>query len=252
MKGQKFNGMISSYFDSHPSIHAFPLEAHHFIIHLTKVMDEPSFFDDVISCLATASENDLITFNINNKGGFVDSLISLKGWIGQTKAKVINVLSGEASSAASAFFLQQVDEYHVVDGSRMMIHEFQYGNGGTASNVKKAVDFTHEENRKFVEETYKGFLTPEEINAVLNGAEIYLNDVEIKDRLTKREELRKKEFQEMLNNAIDKAEDLSQYATEDLEVELEEVNSYIKDLKTELKKREKTLLESVDKEVKPS
>ena len=71
-------------------------------------------------------------------------------WKSMCKAYQIHVLSGNASSAASAFFLSNADEYVVSDMASMMIHEYQTSNGGSNSNVIKQATHTAKENEKFL------------------------------------------------------------------------------------------------------
>ena len=133
-----------------PSIHAIPNAGHKFIVSITDDFDEPRYYDEVIALLASASEDDTIIWNINSKGGFVDTLQMLLGWKSMCQAKQIHVLCGDASSCASAFFLSDADEYIVSEGATLFIHEFQVGNRGTNSNVVRRVEHTTKENKRIV------------------------------------------------------------------------------------------------------
>ena len=142
-----------------PSIHAIPKQGFHYIVSITDDFDEPKYYDEVVALLSTASEEDTITFNINSIGGYVSSLAMLLTWKSMCKAYQIHVLSGNASSAASAFFLSNADEYVVSDMASMMIHEYQTSNGGSNSNVIKQATHTAKENEKFIRSCYEYFLT---------------------------------------------------------------------------------------------
>ena len=228
-----------------PSIHAIPNAGHKFIVSITDDFDEPRYYDEVIALLASASEDDTIIWNINSKGGFVDTLQMLLGWKAMCQAKQVHVLCGDASSCASAFFLSEADEYIVSEGATLFIHEFQVGNRGTNSNVVRRVEHTTKENERFVRETYKDFLDESkgEIDEVLRGVEFYFNAAEIRQRLQKREEIKAQQqqsqaekdiFDSMLEeNTIEKLSD------DELQDELDGLADVIKELKKEQAKRKK-------------
>ena len=74
------------------------------------------------------------------------------------------------------------DEIIALDFSNFMIHEAQVGHFGTMANVSRDVKNTEQRNKRLIEESYGGFLTPDEIEDVLRGVEIYLPDEEIRER----------------------------------------------------------------------
>lgn len=219
-----------------PTIFATPTGGMQYVVNLTSDFDEPSSFDEVVALLVSATEVDTIVFNINNKGGYVDSLVMLNNFVRQTKARIIKMLSGDASSAASAFFLGEADEYGIGDNASMMVHEFQYGGVGTASNVRRRTEFTSAQNEAYVRDTYKDFLTEEEITQVLSGVEIYLQTDEIKERLSKRQELRMVEFAGEID---DEPIDYSLLNDEELMAEIEDIEDLLDELHTELASRTK-------------
>ena len=227
-----------------PSIHTIPNAGHKFIVSITDDFDEPRYYDEVIALLASVSEDDTIIWNINSKGGFVDTLQMLLGWKAMCQAKQVHVLCGDASSCASAFFLSEADEYIVSEGATLFIHEFQVGNRGTHSNVVRRVEHTTKENERFVRETYKDFLDESkgEIDEVLRGVEFYFNADEIRQRLQQREEIKAQRqhqseqdmFDSMLEeNTIEKLSD------DELQGEIDGLADVIKDLKKEQLKRKR-------------
>ena len=230
-----------------PSIHAIPNAGHKFIVSITDDFDEPRYYDEVIALLASAGEDDTIIWNINSKGGFVDTLQMLLGWKAMCQAKQVHVLCGDASSCASAFFLSEADEYIVSEGATLFIHEFQVGNRGTNSNVVRRVEHTTKENERFVRETYKDFLDESkgEIDEVLRGVEFYFNADEIRERLQKREEIKAQQQSQAENDFLESLtseniDDIVKELTDDeLAEELELTNEGLKALKKEQAKRKK-------------
>lgn len=174
---------IGDFFPHEPTIFAQQSSGTKYTVNITDDFDRPHTFDQVVALLSTATEDDEIVFNINSAGGYVDSLNMLLGWKAMCKAHQVHVLMGNASSAASAFFLSKADQYIVGEGATMMVHEFQSGVYGTQSNNDRRNSHSSSECRKFVQNTYAAFLTQEEIEDVLKGVEIYLDSDQITQRL---------------------------------------------------------------------
>ena len=225
-----------------PSIHAIPKQGFHYIVSITDDFDEPKYYDEVVALLSTASEEDTITFNINSNGGYVSSLAMLLTWKSMCKAYQIHVLSGNASSAASAFFLSNADEYVVSDMASMMIHEYQTSNGGSNSNVIKQATHTAKENEKFIRSCYEYFLTEAEIEDTLKGVEHYLSSDEIRQRLQQREEIKAQQQSQAEQDVFDSIEQqaLEGMSDDELQEELDTLTDIIKDLKKEQSKRKKS------------
>ena len=224
-----------------PSIHAIPKQGFHYIVSITDDFDEPKYYDGVVALLSTASEEDTITFNINSNGGYVSSLAMLLTWKSMCKAYQIHVLSGNASSAASAFFLSNADEYVVSDMASMMIHEYQTSNGGSNSNVIKQATHTAKENEKFIHSCYEYFLTDEEIEDTLKGVEHYLSSDEIRQRLQQREEIKANQQSQLEQDMFDSIEQqaLDSLSDDELQDELDGLADVIKELKKEQSKRKR-------------
>ena len=224
-----------------PSIHAIPKQGFHYIVSITDDFDEPKYYDEVVALLSTASEEDTITFNINSNGGYVSSLAMLLTWKSMCKAYQIHVLSGNASSAASAFFLSNADEYVVSDMASMMIHEYQTSNGGSNSNVIKQATHTAKENEKFIRSCYEYFLTEAEIEDTLKGVEHYLSADEIRERLQRREEIKAQQQHQSEQDMFDSIEQqaLNNLSDDELQDELDGLPDVIKELKKEQAKRKK-------------
>ena len=224
-----------------PSIHAIPKQGFHYIVSITDDFDEPKYYDEVVALLSTASEEDTITFNINSNGGYVSSLAMLLTWKSMCKAYQIHVLSGNASSAASAFFLSNADEYVVSDMASMMVHEYQTSNGGSNSNVIKQATHTAKENEKFIRNCYEYFLTEVEIEDTLKGVEHYLSADEIRNRLGKREQIKAQQQSQAEKDMFDSIEQqaLDSFTDDELQDELDGLADVIKELKKEQAKRKK-------------
>lgn len=177
---------IGDFYPNEPTIFAQPASGMKYTVNITDDFDKPHTFDQVIALLSTATEEDEIVFNINSAGGYVDTLNMVLGWKALCPARQVHVLMGNASSAASAFFLSKADQYIVGERATMMVHEYQAGTYGSQSNNERRTAHTSQECAKYIKDTYSDFLTEEEISDVLKGVEVYLNSEQIAERLDKR------------------------------------------------------------------
>lgn len=232
------NGIYSST-PTYPTIFANPITSYEYVVNITDDFDAPHVYDQVIALMLSATDMDTITWNVNSDGGYVKSLNMLVGFKAMCAAKQVHVLMGEASSAATSFFLSEADQYIVGDRASFMIHEYQVGSGGTMSNSKRRTDFSNDECEKWVKDSYENFLSESEIESVLMGVEIYLDAVEIRKRLQHREEMKRKKLQQDIQDQLNTPVDLSEHSTESLEEELKLLELDKKDIQAELRKRKK-------------
>ena len=229
-----------------PSIFATPNHGVHYSVNVSQVFGSPHLFDEVIHLLSVATPEDIINFNINSNGGDFYSLVALRNAIRQTEAQVYMNLLGMAASAGSALFLENADGYKIHEDSCMMIHSMQCGTGYTDANtIATRAEHNKKINERFVRNTYKDFLTEDEIEGVLNSKEIYLEDFEIRERLEKREQIKAQRQSQAENDFLESLtsesiDDIVKELTDDeLAEELELANEGLKAVKKEQARRKK-------------
>ena len=158
----------------------------------TVTIDEPfvspSYYRGVVSMLMGASEDDTVIFLINSPGGQLNGLLALVEGVKMTDATTIAVLVGECASAASMFALH-CDTIFVSDNATMLCHNISYGTGGKGSDILSHVQHVSKTSEKLLRKTYEHFLSPQEINEMINGREIYLDSDEIKQRLKHKQQV---------------------------------------------------------------
>lgn len=217
-----------------PTIYGVPNGGFKYVVNITDDFNTAECYDEIIALLANATELDEIWWNIASSGGYVSSLQMLLGWKSMCYAKQVHVLHSNADSCASVFFLSPADQYIVGDGATMFIHETQVGSSGTTVNVERRVQHLVKQNEQFVRDTYKDFLTDgsdggdDEISDVLRGIEIYLDADEIRDRLTKRQQILEQQHKESLQQTLDDEMSLDVFTDEELSEELKLIQAEIK------------------------
>lgn len=226
--------------NKYPTIFATPIGGMQYTVNVSQVFGDAYTFDEVIHVLHTAMPQDTVTFNINSDGGDLFSLIALKNAVKSSAAKIEMRLLGMAASAGSALLLEEAHGYYIGDDSCMMIHNMicSVGHDDTQKIVTRA-EHNKKMNERFVRETYRFFLSDSEINDVINNSrEIYLEDFEIRNRLTLREKLKAEEAERL---HIESQNNLSEFTSEQLEEEViacrEDIKLYQKELKGRLKEK---------------
>ena len=222
--------------NKYPTIFATP-RGTQYSINVSQVFGNPHTFDEVIHVLMTATPEDIIVFHINSDGGQLYSLIALQNAIKASQAQIHMNLMGVAASAGGALFLTDgVSSYSIGDNTCLMIHNMICGTGyDDTHKVVTRAEHNRKVNDRFVKDTYLNFLTESEIQSVLDGKEIYLEDFEIRERLQKREELKAQQIQQQVDDLENAEPDLSQFSVEELEEEIqlckEDIKAYQKEVK---------------------
>lgn len=151
-----------------------------------------------LEILKHANEGELFvcTFS-SNPGGSYSGILAWKNALEGTLAHTVAILEGDLASAATIIPLF-FDEVHVTPYTTFMVHSANLGiNRNTSANVERNAAFQARQMERFLRDSYHGFLTDAEIQRVLDGVELYMDDKEVKERLEKRMEiLKNEEFEE--------------------------------------------------------
>jgi len=161
--------------------------AHIFTVNITTEILEPDHYTEIFQLLLDASPADTIQFNINSPGGSLYGLDMILGGLTLTEAHTTAILIGEVASAASVLAMA-VDDVLVLPTAEMLCHTSRYGVGGKSPDVESQVAHHQKMTKQVMKTYYEGFLTPEEIEGMLRGHEIYLDAAQIEDRLAQRAE----------------------------------------------------------------
>ncbi len=151
-------------------------------IYLDGEITDPDRYREAYHALSNAAPQDIIFLHINSVGGRLDAGIQIINHINRCEARVVGVLHMECASMASAIALA-CDDWELNTFSTMMIHSCSYGAVGKQSDILSRVEFSTKFNEEFIRETYSGFLSEEEIKAVLRGDDLYFGSKQIDKRL---------------------------------------------------------------------
>ena len=153
---------------------------------ITIPIDEPiydaSYYRQCIQAITNTSEDDVIEYDINSSGGDKSGLVSLLTAMQRTNAETVANINGDCHSAASMLAMH-CNSVNISPFASMMVHFVSYGVYGKATDIKSQVIHTHETNEQFFRDTYRLFLTEEEIEKCINGFEIWMDAKEISERM---------------------------------------------------------------------
>lgn len=152
---------------------------------------------DQLETLKHASAGDVYVCTISSSpGGNYSGLLAWKNALEMTEAHTVCILEGDSASACTIIPLY-FDEVHVTPYTTFMCHSANFGiSRNTALNVEANAVFQAKQIKRFIRDAYKYFLTEDEILKILDGAELYLDEFEIQERLQRRAELLEAESEE--------------------------------------------------------
>ena len=157
-------------------------------VYLTDVIDMPSNYNKLCNMLKSVPEYATVNLHINNGGGSIDSALMIIDAIKNCDGEVIAHLSGTVASA-STIITMACDDIITTKYLSFMIHNYSTGMQGKGHELKAYQNFTDRELNRAFREIYKGFLTDEEMDRVIDGQDMWLNEDEVEDRWLKRKDM---------------------------------------------------------------
>jgi len=154
-----------------------------FIVRMHNPIGNASEYATLFNLLDSASEDDEIKIDISSPGGSFDTCILIQRAIKDCSGQVTCRIGPTCASAAGAIALA-CDGWELDDMSTMLVHTGSFAPGfGKVHDIHAASAHTLEQIKRFVRNTYADFLTEDELNAVLDGKEMYIGPEELGDRL---------------------------------------------------------------------
>jgi|APGre2960657404_1045060.scaffolds.fasta_scaffold00061_30 ATP-dependent protease ClpP protease subunit len=168
------------------------ISSNHYRVFFDTDIEESHKYRDLIQALISSSEEDTFEFIVSSEGGHLNTTIDIVNAIRSTEAYTRAVITSEAHSGAS-FISLSCDDCIALPHSCMLIHQSRGGIIGRFSENVQQGTFFEKQMQKFYNDVYKDFLTQEEIKAVLDGKDMWLDSDEINARVQNRLALREKE-----------------------------------------------------------
>lgn len=174
----------NGYFPTKPisSIHEFYLTGE-----IGPAEDYVEWFD----AIRHANETDAIKIYINSCGGDLFTAIQFLRVLSDTSATVIASVEGACMSAATMIFLSS-DHFEVTPHSIFMFHNYSGGAFGKGGEMIDQLQHERKWSERLMREIYKDFMTNEEIKAMLENKDIWMDGEEVVKRLQTRIEKKEK------------------------------------------------------------
>lgn len=159
-----------------------PIKVNDVDAYIDQEIGAPAKYRNMLHYLRTMDEYDRIRIWINSPGGRLDSTLDIIDSIANAKGDVTVIVTGMAGSAASIIALQAPK---LVLGERgfFFCHNGSFGAVGKVHEVASQVKHTEREFEKLIRETYKHFMTEEEIQSCIDGKDFWFDNEESKRRL---------------------------------------------------------------------
>ena len=151
---------------------------YHFYIH--GAIEGSEDYIDLLDALYNATPTDLIILHLNTPGGSLDTAVEIIHAIAQTEATVVGSADGLVASAGSLIFFA-CHTFVLGEFCEVMLHDGSGGQGGKMNENLKATLFSTARLANIYHKVYGRFFSEEEVQAVLDGADLYLSaeDVEL-------------------------------------------------------------------------
>lgn len=216
-------------------------------IFIDKELIQPLDWRLELDTIRNASPNDVVNLRINCPGGSDMVMGAFIKAIAECQGHVVGHIEHTCASAATIIFLA-CHEFVVSDDAEFMVHTSSLGYGGKQNNFNEYAIFVNKSNERLMRKYYDGFLSEEEINLTLKGADLWMNSEEVVERLEKKitkeseqepqpltrevaQELSKEELIEMFFGSEEQSESNVDYETfsngdNDFNTNLEHIHSW--------------------------
>lgn len=135
-----------------------------------------------------AGETDIVKIYINSPGGDLFTAIQFMRVLAETNATVVASVEGACMSAATMIFLC-AENFEVTPHSMFMFHNYSGGTFGKGGEMIDQLQHERTWSAKLLREVYAGFLTEDEITAMLDNRDLWMDGSEVVKRLENRAKL---------------------------------------------------------------
>ena len=147
-------------------------------------------FAEAIEPLARCDEGDTVTIHLSSPGGCLSAVDALLHAIktAQDKGVEVHCVATGLTASAGTFILLECTSFELSSGFHALIHNGSLGDGGSYNQFRASSMFHLKYMEDRLREVYANFLSPEEIEEVLDGKDIWLSPDDWIERYQKRNE----------------------------------------------------------------
>lgn len=162
-------------------VHLGTIDRHFYI---TGPIEDEEDYLDLIDALYSGKPTETIIIHLNTPGGRLDITMQILNALAASEADVITIADGEVASAGSLILFAS-SQIAVQPFSYVMIHDGSGGNLGKINENLKQAQFIANLTASVYKKIYQPFFTEEEVNAILDGKDMWLTSEEVNERIKK-------------------------------------------------------------------
>jgi ATP-dependent Clp protease protease subunit len=156
--------------------------------YISGAIEDAKQYNEWFEVIRNANETDIIKLHINSPGGDLFTAIQFMRVLNESDAVIVASVEGACMSAATMIFLC-ANQFEISEHSMFMFHNYSgiaFGKGGEMYD-----NITHERkwSEKIMRSVYKDFLTEEEIKAILDNKDIWMEGEEVLKRLKNKQKV---------------------------------------------------------------
>lgn len=159
-------------------------------VYLFGNIESPFDFVEAIEALSKADKGDVVTLHVSGPGGCVSAVDALLHAIetAQKNEVVVHAVCTGLVASAMTFIPLACTSFELSNGFHALIHNGSLGDGGAFNQFRASTAFYLKYMEERLRDVYQFFLTEEELNAVMDGKDIWLTPEEWGERYDKRNE----------------------------------------------------------------
>lgn len=159
-----------------------PIKVNDVDAYIDEEIGPPSKYRNMLHYMRSMEEHDRLRIWINSGGGRQDSMNDIIDAMRNAKGDVTVIVTGMAGSAAGVIALN-APKLVLGDRGWIMAHNGSFGSYGKNHEVVAHVKHMDAMNERELRETYKYFMTEQEIQQCIEGKDFWFDNAETKRRL---------------------------------------------------------------------
>jgi ATP-dependent protease ClpP protease subunit len=180
------------------SVNFIPDKSGTYIIEIDGPIESPKQFSTAVQILGMAKEEDTVEIRITDcPGGSIGATDGFLHAIRKCQAHIHMIGAGGVHSMGSMILLE-ADSFELANGFSSLIHCGSGGSYGSMNEVRVQNKFDEEFYVRRFKETYEAFLSPKELEDMLEGKDIWLDAQGWVERAEKRAHHFKAKYEKML------------------------------------------------------
>lgn len=177
-------------FEADNSFHVSCVEAEEgtrlFNIFLFGLIENERQFIPAIKALQVANDDDVVMIHLSTPGGDIDATDTFLHALSMCRAEQVIFQASGGVHSAGTFILMHADNVILSEGFNSLVHCGSLGHGGKYSDWKSSTAFAQRHFENQLRTAYTGFMTDEEIEAMIAGKDFWFDGADFAERLDRR------------------------------------------------------------------